>query len=112
MSALFHHLLIPTLLSNALLPKGVRSLLRGLFLNAPLLVLYKRTIRFFKKEPYDVHFKLWLPAAGTDEDAVLMLLTSRCNDQRQQIKAAYKKAYGKVRRTEGSERAADRRQLN
>lgn len=34
--------------------------------------------------------------AGTDEDAVLMLLTSRSNDQRQQIKAAYKKAYGKV----------------
>lgn len=33
---------------------------------------------------------------GTDEDAVLMLLTSRSNDQRQQIKAAYKKAYGKV----------------
>ncbi|XP_075904180.1 annexin A5a isoform X2 [Nelusetta ayraudi] len=32
---------------------------------------------------------------GTDEDAVLMLLTSRSNDQRQQIKAAYKKAYGK-----------------
>ncbi|KAM3612334.1 uncharacterized protein V6R79_007034 [Siganus canaliculatus] len=32
---------------------------------------------------------------GTDEDAILMLLTSRSNDQRQQIKAAYKKAYGK-----------------
>uniref|UniRef100_A0A3B4AJM8 Annexin n=1 Tax=Periophthalmus magnuspinnatus TaxID=409849 RepID=A0A3B4AJM8_9GOBI len=32
---------------------------------------------------------------GTDEDAVLMLLTARSNDQRQQIKAAYKKAYGK-----------------
>lgn len=27
-----------------------------------------------------------------------MLLTSRSNDQRQQIKAAYKKTYGKVRR--------------
>ncbi|KAM7389070.1 hypothetical protein PAMP_023067 [Pampus punctatissimus] len=32
---------------------------------------------------------------GTDEDVILMLLTSRSNDQRQQIKAAYKKAYGK-----------------
>ncbi|KAI3351446.1 hypothetical protein L3Q82_020301 [Scortum barcoo] len=32
---------------------------------------------------------------GTDEDAILMLLTARSNDQRQQIKAAYKKAYGK-----------------
>lgn len=34
--------------------------------------------------------------SGTDEDAILMLLTARSNDQRQQIKAAYKKAYGKV----------------
>ncbi|KAM9377807.1 annexin A5a [Pholidichthys leucotaenia] len=32
---------------------------------------------------------------GTDEDTILMLLTARINDQRQQIKAAYKKAYGK-----------------
>ncbi|KAM6923803.1 annexin A5a [Xenentodon cancila] len=32
---------------------------------------------------------------GTDEDTVLMLLSSRSNDQRQQIKAAYKKAHGK-----------------
>ncbi|KAM8732271.1 annexin A5a [Acanthopagrus schlegelii] len=32
---------------------------------------------------------------GTDEDTILMLLTARSNDQRQQIKAAYKKAYGK-----------------
>nr|XP_046263015.1 annexin A5a [Scatophagus argus] len=32
---------------------------------------------------------------GTDEDAILMLLAARSNDQRQQIKAAYKKAYGK-----------------
>ncbi|KAM6953472.1 annexin A5a [Aplochiton taeniatus] len=32
---------------------------------------------------------------GTDEDTILMLLTSRSNDQRQQIKAAYKKAHGK-----------------
>ena len=39
-----------------------------------------------------------IAAVGTDEDVVLMLLTSRSNDQRQQIKAEYKKAYGKVRR--------------
>uniref|UniRef100_A0A3B3UML7 Annexin n=1 Tax=Poecilia latipinna TaxID=48699 RepID=A0A3B3UML7_9TELE len=32
---------------------------------------------------------------GTDEDAILMVLSARSNDQRQQIKAAYKKAYGK-----------------
>ncbi|KAK5864449.1 hypothetical protein PBY51_015690 [Eleginops maclovinus] len=32
---------------------------------------------------------------GTDEDVILMLLTSRSNDQRQDIKAAYKKAHGK-----------------
>uniref|UniRef100_A0A3Q3W0P6 Annexin n=1 Tax=Mola mola TaxID=94237 RepID=A0A3Q3W0P6_MOLML len=36
-----------------------------------------------------------MKGVGTDEDVVLMLLTSRSNDQRQQIKAAYKKAYGK-----------------
>ncbi|KAF3838768.1 hypothetical protein F7725_010536 [Dissostichus mawsoni] len=32
---------------------------------------------------------------GTNEDTILMLLTSRSNDQRQDIKAAYKKAHGK-----------------
>ncbi|XP_068596752.1 annexin A5a [Brachionichthys hirsutus] len=32
---------------------------------------------------------------GTDEDVILMLLTSRSNDQRQEIKAAYKRDYGK-----------------
>ncbi|KAM9795198.1 annexin A5a [Neosynchiropus ocellatus] len=32
---------------------------------------------------------------GTDEDAVLMLLAARSNDQRQQVKAAYKTAHGK-----------------
>ncbi|XP_056148271.1 annexin A5a [Lampris incognitus] len=32
---------------------------------------------------------------GTDEDAILMLLAARSNDQRQQIKSVYKKAYGK-----------------
>uniref|UniRef100_A0AAQ4NT46 Annexin n=1 Tax=Gasterosteus aculeatus aculeatus TaxID=481459 RepID=A0AAQ4NT46_GASAC len=32
---------------------------------------------------------------GTDEDVVFMLLSARSNDQRQQIKAEFKKAYGK-----------------
>ncbi|KAK1904295.1 Annexin A5 [Dissostichus eleginoides] len=32
---------------------------------------------------------------GTNEDTILMLLTSRSNDQRQDIKVAYKKAHGK-----------------
>ncbi|XP_047190639.1 annexin A5a isoform X2 [Scophthalmus maximus] len=36
-----------------------------------------------------------MKGVGTDEDAILMLLAARSNDQRQQIKAAYKKAYGK-----------------
>ncbi|XP_064200501.1 annexin A5a isoform X1 [Anguilla rostrata] len=32
---------------------------------------------------------------GTDEEAILRLLVSRCNSQRQEIKAAYKTRYGK-----------------
>ncbi|CAB1442339.1 unnamed protein product [Pleuronectes platessa] len=38
-----------------------------------------------------------MKGVGTDEDAILMLLTARSNDQRQQIKAAFKKTCGKVR---------------
>lgn len=38
-----------------------------------------------------------LQCTGTDEDTILMLLPARNNDQRQEIKAAYKKAHGKVR---------------
>lgn len=40
----------------------------------------------------------WTSVAGTDEDVVFMLLSARSNDQRQQIKAEFKKAYGKVSR--------------
>lgn len=53
-------------------------------------------------EAHRIFFHMLLNACltsgpGTDEDAILMLLTARSNDQRQQIKAAYKKAHGKVR---------------
>lgn len=46
---------------------------------------------------YLMLFLFFISCPGTDEDVILMLLTARSNDQRQQIKAAYKKAYGKVR---------------
>lgn len=48
-------------------------------------------------KPQRVVYAILIFDSGTDEDAILMLLAARSNDQRQQIKAAYKKAYGKVR---------------
>uniref|UniRef100_A0A3P8RNE5 Annexin n=1 Tax=Amphiprion percula TaxID=161767 RepID=A0A3P8RNE5_AMPPE len=51
-------------------------------------------VNFNAKHDAEVLHKA-MKGIGTDEDTILMLLTARSNDQRQQIKAAYKKAYGK-----------------
>uniref|UniRef100_A0A3B3IN17 Annexin n=1 Tax=Oryzias latipes TaxID=8090 RepID=A0A3B3IN17_ORYLA len=60
--------------------------------------LYRGSVRpfvsFNAKHDAEVLHKA-MKGIGTHEDTVLMLLTSRSNDQRQQIKTAYKKAYGK-----------------
>ncbi|TKS72051.1 Annexin A5 [Collichthys lucidus] len=62
------------------------------------LLAYRGSVRpyvnFNAKHDAEILHKA-MKGIGTDEDAILMLLTSRSNDQRQQIKAAYKKAYGK-----------------
>nr|XP_020450804.1 annexin A5-like [Monopterus albus]XP_020450813.1 annexin A5-like [Monopterus albus] len=51
-------------------------------------------VNFNAKHDAEVLHKA-MKGIGTDEDTVLMLLTARSNSQRQEIKAAYKKAYGK-----------------
>ncbi|XP_038554844.1 annexin A5a [Micropterus salmoides] len=51
-------------------------------------------VNFNAKHDAEVLHKA-MKGIGTDEDAILMLLTARSNNQRQEIKAAYKKAYGK-----------------
>uniref|UniRef100_A0A3B4ZFY4 Annexin n=1 Tax=Stegastes partitus TaxID=144197 RepID=A0A3B4ZFY4_9TELE len=71
----------------------------GLFICvAVFLQAYRGSVRpyvnFNAKHDAEVLHKA-MKGIGTDEDTILMLLTARSNDQRQQIKAAYKKAYGK-----------------
>ncbi|XP_026855196.1 annexin A5a [Electrophorus electricus] len=54
----------------------------------------KPFVHFNAKKDADILRKA-MKGLGTDEDAILMLLTARNNEQRQEIKAAYKKAHGK-----------------
>ncbi|XP_017272918.1 annexin A5a [Kryptolebias marmoratus] len=54
----------------------------------------KPFVHFNAKSDADILHKA-MKGIGTNEDTILMLLTARCNDQRQQIKAVYKKTYGK-----------------
>ncbi|XP_077388983.1 annexin A5a [Festucalex cinctus] len=51
-------------------------------------------VNFDAKHDADILHRA-MKGLGTDEDVVLMLLAARSNDQRQQIKEAYKTAYGK-----------------
>ncbi|XP_076878481.1 annexin A5a [Brachyhypopomus gauderio] len=54
----------------------------------------KPFVHFNAKQDADLLRKA-MKGFGTDEGTILMLLTARSNEQRQQIKAAYKKAHGK-----------------
>ncbi len=68
------------------------------------MLLANYTDQWTKEEHLQLTLTLYLTFAlfynilfsGTDEDTVLMLLAARSNAQRQEIKAAYKKAFGKV----------------
>ncbi|XP_053362250.1 annexin A5a [Clarias gariepinus] len=51
-------------------------------------------VHFNAKQDADILRKA-MKGIGTDEETILMLLPARNNDQRQEIKAAYKKAHGK-----------------
>ncbi|XP_062856056.1 annexin A5a [Trichomycterus rosablanca] len=54
----------------------------------------KPFVHFNAKQDADILRKA-MKGIGTDEDMVLKILTTRSNEQRQAIKAAYKKAHGK-----------------
>ncbi|XP_060782670.1 annexin A5a [Neoarius graeffei] len=54
----------------------------------------KPFVHFNAKQDADILRKA-MKGIGTDENTILMLLPARSNDQRQEIKAAYKKAHGK-----------------
>uniref|UniRef100_A0A8C7HHZ4 Annexin n=1 Tax=Oncorhynchus kisutch TaxID=8019 RepID=A0A8C7HHZ4_ONCKI len=54
----------------------------------------KDFVNFNAKQDAELLHKA-MKGIGTDEGTILMLLTSRSNNQRQEIKAAYKKAHGK-----------------
>ncbi|XP_032383272.1 annexin A5a [Etheostoma spectabile] len=54
----------------------------------------KPFVNFNAKHDAEILHKA-MKGLGTNEDTIIMLLSARSNDQRQQIKAAYKKAYGK-----------------
>ncbi|KAK2839036.1 hypothetical protein Q7C36_013850 [Tachysurus vachellii] len=62
------------------------------------LMAYRGSVRpfvhFNAKQDADILRKA-MKGIGTDEDTILMLLPTRSNEQRQEIKAAYKKAHGK-----------------
>ena len=40
-----------------------------------------------------------IPHSGTNDDAIIQVVTSRTNEQRQQIRKAYKTSYGDVSNT-------------
>jgi len=54
----------------------------------------KASANFTANDDAEVLYKA-MKGLGTDEDAILQLLTARSNSQRQQIKAAYKTLHGK-----------------
>ncbi|XP_028445615.1 annexin A5a isoform X1 [Perca flavescens] len=76
----------------------MRATMCNIFFVALFLQAYRGTVKpfvnFNAKHDAEILHKA-MKGLGTNEDTIIMLLTARSNDQRQQIKAAYKKAYGK-----------------